>query len=85
MHGQVLEIACERPDLAMPVLRQLAGLEEVALYGAQIHVVSAHPDTQQPLIEDVLRRAGVAVSAIDRIAPSLEDVFIASARQAERQ
>jgi ABC-2 type transport system ATP-binding protein len=84
MHGQVLEIACDRPDLAMPVLRRLAGLDEVALYGAQIHVVSVDPDTQRPLIEDTLRRAGVAVSAIDRIAPSLEDVFIASARSSEQ-
>jgi hypothetical protein len=84
MHGQVLEIACDRPDLAMPVLRRLAGLDEVALYGAQIHVVSVHPDRQQPLIQEALRQVGVTVSAIDRIAPSLEDVFIASARSGEQ-
>jgi hypothetical protein len=67
----------------MPVLRELSGLDEVALYGAQIHVVSVDLDRQQPLIEAALRQAGVAVSAIDRIAPSLEDVFIASARSGE--
>jgi ABC-2 type transport system ATP-binding protein len=84
MHGQVLEITCARPDLAMPALRALDVLEEVALYGALIHVVTTDPDAHQPLIEEALRQAGAPASAVDHIAPSLEDVFIASARQAER-
>ena len=58
--------------------------EEVALYGALIHVVTEDPDAHSAAIEQTLAAAGVQVSAIDRIAPSLEDVFIASARQVER-
>lgn len=84
MHGQVLEIACDRPDGAIPPLRRLALFEEVALYGALIHVVSADPDAHEPLIRETLAAADVQVASLDRIAPSLEDVFIASARQAER-
>jgi hypothetical protein len=37
------------------------------------------------LIEQTLRDHGVRVTAIDRIAPSLEDVFIASARRREKE
>jgi ABC-2 type transport system ATP-binding protein len=84
MHGQVLEIICARPDLAMAALRNLGVLEEVALYGALIHVVTADPDAHRPLIEHALHQVGAPASAIERIAPSLEDVFIASARQTER-
>jgi ABC-2 type transport system ATP-binding protein len=84
MRGQVLEIVCDRPDRAMPVLRRLAGLDEVTLYGALIHIVSTDPAAHRPLIEDALRQAGVPASAIDPVAPSLEDVFISSARQVER-
>jgi ABC-type sugar transport system substrate-binding protein len=58
--------------------------EEVALYGALIHVVTEDPDAHRPLIEQALRDKGVDVIAIDRIAPSLEDVFIASARRQEK-
>ncbi len=83
MHGQVLEIACARPDLAMTALRKLGVLDEVALYGALIHVVTGDPDVHRPLIEHALLQAGAPASAIERIAPSLEDVFIASARQTE--
>jgi hypothetical protein len=50
-----------------------------------IHVVTTDPSEHQPLIEQALRDKDVRVTAIDRIAPSLEDVFIASARRQERQ
>jgi ABC-2 type transport system ATP-binding protein len=84
MHGQVLEVACDQPDVAIPTLRQLETFEEVSLYGALIHVVSEDPDAHRLLIEQALRDQGVQVTSIDRIAPSLEDVFIASARRQER-
>jgi len=85
MHGQVLEVACDQPDVAIPILRQLGVFEEVALYGALIHVVTQDPDAHQPRIEQALGDQGINVIAIDRIAPSLEDVFIASARRQEKQ
>lgn len=84
MRGQVLEIVCDRPDQAIQALRGLAVLDEVALYGALLHVVSSDPAAHEPLLRAALDEAGVQVSAIDRIAPSLEDVFIASARQVEQ-
>jgi ABC-2 type transport system ATP-binding protein len=85
MHGQVLEVACDQPDVAIPVLRKLGVFEEVALYGALIHVVTQDPDAHQPRIEQALGDKGINVTTIDRIAPSLEDVFIASARRQEKQ
>lgn len=83
MQGQVLEVACDRPDLAIPLLRQVGLFEEVALYGTLIHVVTADWEAHKPLIEEILARAGIQVRTVDRIAPSLEDVFIASSRRAE--
>lgn len=84
MRGQVLEVDCDQPDVAIPILREMGLFEEVALYGALIHVVTQNPDAHHPLIEQALRDKSVHVRAIDRIAPSLEDVFIASARRQER-
>jgi len=81
MHGQVLEIDCDQPDIAILALRQMALFAEVALYGALVHVVTEDPDAHQPLIERTLYQEGVHVTAIDRIVPSLEDVFIASVRR----
>jgi ABC-2 type transport system ATP-binding protein len=83
MSGQVLEVACDRPDLAIPLLRQAGLFEEVALYGTLVHVVTHDWEAHKQLIEEMLTRAGIQVRAVDRIAPSLEDVFIATARRAE--
>ena len=80
MHGQVLEIDCAQADVAIGVLRQIDAFEEVALYGALIHVVAEGVAEQKPRIAQALEDAGVRVRAMDVIAPSLEDVFISSVR-----
>jgi ABC-2 type transport system ATP-binding protein len=80
MHGQVLEIDCTRPDVAITVLRQIGGFEEVALYGALVHVVAEGVGEYKPRIAQALADADIGVQTMDVIAPSLEDVFISSVR-----
>jgi ABC-2 type transport system ATP-binding protein len=80
MQGQVLEIDCTQPDLAIRLLRQMDLFEEVALYGALVHVVADGVEGYKPRIAKALTDAGVQVQAMDAIAPSLEDVFISSVR-----
>jgi ABC-2 type transport system ATP-binding protein len=81
MRGEVLEIDCSDPALAIPALREMKAFEEVALYGAQIHAVAPDVMALRPQIEAHLARAGVQVQTMDVIAPSLEDVFISSVRE----
>jgi drug efflux transport system ATP-binding protein len=83
MRGQVLEIAVSRPDVALRILKaaQQSGqvpLDEVALYGAQIHAVVPDADKYKEEIRGLLTGRGVQVNSIDWIAPTLEDVFISS-------
>lgn len=80
MRGQVLEIDCDSPALAIPALRETRLFEEVALYGALIHAVAPDVATLKPRIAEQLGRTGVQVRTMDVIAPSLEDVFISSVR-----
>lgn len=83
MPGEVLEIDCDQPDRAIQTLRGLGVFDEVALYGALVHVVTPKDVTaaaQKPVIEQALAAAGITVRAVDRIVPSLEDVFIASVK-----
>jgi hypothetical protein len=54
--------------------------EEVALYGALIHVVAVGVAEHKPRIAQALAEAGVQVHTMDVIAPSLEDVFISNVR-----
>jgi ABC-2 type transport system ATP-binding protein len=81
MEGQVLEIDCDRPGLAIPVLREWGVFQEVALYGALIHAVAPHAEALRTEVVQRLGGAGGQVRAVDAIAPSLEDVFISSTRR----
>ena len=92
MRGQVLEIDCDQPAVAIPALRRMGVFDEVALYGALIHAImpdqSPEGDLRQRLelqIETALHEAGVSVRTMDPIAPSLEDVFISSVRAPHAQ
>jgi ABC-2 type transport system ATP-binding protein len=80
MQGQVLEIDCAQPDVAISLLRDMGLFEEVALYGALIHVVAEGVTEHKPRIAQALAEAGVQVRSVDVIAPSLEDVFISNVR-----
>ena len=88
MHGQVLEVDCTKPDVAVQSLRasnRFADRDvQVALYGALVHVVAEDVAALQPAIEEELSAAGLQIRGMELIAPSLEDVFIASARETER-
>jgi ABC-2 type transport system ATP-binding protein len=85
MHGQVLEIDCDRSQTAMPILQaamrsgQLP-FDEVALYGAQIHVVVPSAQEFREPVRALLEHQGVRVKGIEWIAPTLEDVFISAVK-----
>ena len=85
MRGQVLEIDCTSPAIAIGILRQMEAFEEVALYGAQIHVVAEDAASLKPRITRALAEADVQVQAIEVVAPSLEDVFISSIRSSSQR
>jgi ABC-2 type transport system ATP-binding protein len=85
MRGQVLEIRTPKPEVVMRVLKaaQQSGrivLDEVALYGAQIHAVVADAQQYKEIIQNLLEVENIEVTSIEWIAPTLEDVFISSVK-----
>jgi ABC-2 type transport system ATP-binding protein len=81
MPGQVLEIDCDQPEAAILALRQLGIFDEVALYGALIHVIAEDGEGHKPMILKTLTDEGIKVESVDLIAPSLEDVFVSSLKE----
>jgi ABC-2 type transport system ATP-binding protein len=85
MKGQVLEVDCTDPDLALSTLRGASLFDEVALYGALIHVVGENLEVHMPRIDQLLGQQGVEIRSMDIIAPSLEDVFISSIKEEDKR
>ncbi len=85
MRGQVLEINTSEPDRALRVLKTAGAqgrlpIEEVALYGAQIHAVVPDAEKYREPVQQALVEEKVAVHSVEWIAPTLEDVFISAVK-----
>lgn len=76
MHEDLLEIFCQSPQDAMEEIEKIAGVKEAALFGNGLHVVVADAAAAEKSIAALLARLGYAVTRIEQIAPSLEDVFV---------
>ena len=85
MRGHVLEIDCRDTEQAVRILRQAMAsgqmsFDEIALYGAQIHVVVPDAEAYKEAVWTLLAEHGIDVRAVEWIAPTLEDVFISSVK-----
>jgi len=76
MRDAVIDVRCDRPQDAMDFLQDLEGVQETALFGHGLHVVARMEDTICARVETALREHGFAPQRVERIVPSLEDVFV---------
>ena len=76
MQEDVLEVLSDRPQDAMGEIEKLDGIKEVALFGKGLHVVTEDAKTTAGRIRNHLVAQGYRVVRIEKIVPSLEDVFV---------
>ena len=85
MRGSVIELTPDDPPAAMRLLKQAQAdgklaADDVALYGAQIHLVAQDAVLTQRQLADVLQAGNVLIDPPEVIVPSLEDVFLSAIR-----
>jgi len=85
MRDEVLEVLADRPHEAMTPIGELDGVREVALFGKGLHVVAENADRLIPRLRQALSRSGHAVERIERIDPSLEDIFVSLIESRDRE
>jgi ABC-2 type transport system ATP-binding protein len=76
MPEAVLEINCPRPNDAMPALEGLPEVKEVALFGKGLHAVATDAAAAERAIRAALEARQFIPVQIERITPTLEDVFV---------
>ena len=84
MREQVVEILCDRPQQALDGVAAVAGVREAALYGAGLHAVVGDAGAAAPAIRGRLAALGFRPTRVERIAPSLEDVFVSLIEERDR-
>ena len=51
-------------------------MDETSIFGNQIHVIVNDKFNDQDQVKNILNRNSISVSRINKIVPTLEDVFI---------
>ncbi len=72
----MLEIGCPRVIEAQDAIEPLPGVAEVSVFGTRLHVVVEDAERVGAAIRDHLESVGNMPVEVERVVPSLEDVFI---------
>ena len=79
--GAMLEIDCDDPAEALKALNADDRFEEASLFGSRLHAalapgIGAEVGVAEELVRAALATRGLSARSVERIPPSLEDVFI---------
>ena len=81
MDEPLLEIRTSKPPHAVDALKKMEGVLEAAMFGRKVHVVVEDEGVAMEAISALFAKRGIPLEGIERVAPSLEDVFVALVRE----
>ena len=76
MKGELLLIECEPLGPAVESLQSAPGVTDAAVFGNALHLVVQDAAAAVPQLRKYLAERGITVRLVERIRPSLEDVFV---------
>jgi drug efflux transport system ATP-binding protein len=85
MTQAVIEVRCGRPQEAAEFLAGLPGVRSAAMFGQTVHVVADDPDGAAVRVRSAIAEHGVVSEGVERIPPSLEDVFVSLVEERDRR
>ena len=76
MRGELLLIECDPLGEAVEALQSAPNVMDAAVFGNALHLVVPDAAAAAPQIRAYLSERGVAIGRMEKIRPSLEDVFV---------
>jgi ABC-2 type transport system ATP-binding protein len=81
MTEPLFEVETDDASLAVEALAGAPSVLDAAMFGRNVHVVAQDATDAVGDVHELLRRRGLAVHRMQRVQPSLEDVFVAMIRR----
>jgi ABC-2 type transport system ATP-binding protein len=82
--GHLLNLETSDVLAAMTVLEGQPGVLDIAVFGGGLHVKVENDTAAIPMIRAALDAAGIATTVLEKITPSMEDVFVSLIEQQEK-
>jgi len=76
MNGEILLVECEPLGAAVEALQSAPGVMDAAVFGNALHLVVKEAAVAIPQLQGYLAEHNIAVTRMEKIPPSLEDVFV---------
>lgn len=76
MKEEVIELLCDRPQDAMALIEQLPEIKDAALFGRGLHILAQDATMAISAITKALQEGHCTVDRLEKIVPSMEDVFV---------
>jgi ABC-2 type transport system ATP-binding protein len=74
--GELLSLECDSIGAALAALAEAPGLRDAAAFGNSLHLLVADASAAIEHLPGYLAERGIAVVRIDRIEPTIEDIFV---------
>ena len=76
MREEIINLHCPSPQDAIDILTGLPEVRDASLFGAGLHIVTADADAAMAAIAQSFRDRAIPIGSMERIQPSMEDVFV---------
>jgi len=84
MKGELLLVECEPLGPAVEALQSAPNVLDAAVFGNALHLVVRNADSAIPELKQYLADHQIALQRIDKIRPTLEDVFVSLTAEHDR-
>jgi ABC-2 type transport system ATP-binding protein len=84
MKGELLLVECEPLGPAVEALQSAPNVVDAAVFGNALHLVVRNADSAIPELKQYLADHQIALQRIEKIRPTLEDVFVSLTTERNR-
>jgi ABC-2 type transport system ATP-binding protein len=85
MKGELLLVECEPLGPAVEALQSAPNVLDAAVFGNALHLVVRNADSAIPEVKQYLAVHQIALQRIEKIRPTLEDVFVSLTTERDRE
>jgi ABC-2 type transport system ATP-binding protein len=80
----ILEVVCSNVVEGLETIRVQPWAKETSLFGTKLHVMVEEENAGRRALAETLQAKGIVVHSVQRIIPSLEDVFLYLLEESDR-